>query len=454
MPSKILLISVNRCTTPYVVFPLGLAHVAGALRRAGHTVEIIDCAINGDAIEKTIGSFCPDFIGLSLRNIDDIRIRNTHFFAGELGALSKKIRSLCTTPIIVGGSGFSLFPEELLCETGADFGIKGEGEESLVRLLDDLEQHRPFGHIPGLVYRNHTTIMVNGPKPCDRSSISPPAHPDALVRFYLDKSTMLNVQTQRGCAYACCYCTYPLLEGATVRPRDHTEICEELAHIKKLGAEYFFIVDSVFNSSQAHVTGFCEELLRRNLALSWGCFLRPQGLTRELLCLMAQAGLRHIEFGSDSFCDSVLDAYGKKFTFEDIFNASEYARAAKVHFAHFLITGGPGETEETLKKGFENSKRLKKTVHFPFVGMRVYPGTPLYKQALREHALPKDTDLLPPFFYISPGLTEKKIFSLLDLFSKESHNWIVGELPQEKAKVVMQLRKIGVKGPMWEFMVR
>jgi radical SAM superfamily enzyme YgiQ (UPF0313 family) len=210
----------------------------------------------------------------------------------------------------------------------------------------------------------------------------------------------------------------------------------------------------VFNSSPEHVKGFCEELLQRNLNLSWGCFLRPQGLTREIMSIMAQAGLKHIEFGSDSYCDSVLEAYGKNFTFEDIYNASEHARAAKVRYAHFLIAGGPGETEETLREGFENSKRLKKTVHFPFVGMRVYPGTRLYERAIREHAITKDTDLLPPFFYIAPGLTEEKIFSLLAQFSKESHNWFVGELPREKVKVIEQLRTMGVKGPMWEFLVR
>jgi radical SAM superfamily enzyme YgiQ (UPF0313 family) len=454
MPSKIFLISVNRCATPYVVFPLGLAHVAAALVRAGHTVEMADCARDAAAIEEKIRAFSPDYIGLSLRNIDDNQIRNTRFLANDLCVLSKKIRTLTTAPLIIGGSGFSLFPESLLTESGADFGIKGEAEESLPRLIAALEGNNDCRDVPGLVYRDNTGIVRNETKRCADSSIVPPLLPPELAQFYIRESSMLNVQTQRGCAFTCCYCTYPLIEGTAVRPKDPAACADEIERIRSSGARYFFIVDSVFNSSPAHVTAVCEEVIRRGLALSWGCFLRPQGLTQELMNLMARAGLSHIEFGSDSFSDSVLAEYGKNFSFEDVYNASELARAAKVHYAHFLIAGGPGETEATMREGFENSKRLKKTVHFPFVGMRVYPGTPLFRRALSEGVIAPGTDLLPPFFYINPAFQKERLFSLLGEFSKQSKNWIVGDIPEHNATVVTNLRRMGVVGPLWEFLVR
>ncbi|HUI93375.1 MAG TPA: lipid biosynthesis B12-binding/radical SAM protein [Chitinivibrionales bacterium] len=454
MPSKILLISVNRCTTPYPVFPLGLAHVGAALTRAGHTVEIADCAVDAEGIGNTIKIFNPHFIGLSLRNIDDIRITNTQFFAGDLAVLAKEIRSLSKSPIIIGGSGYALYPERLLKESGADFGVKGEAEEAIAQLIAALEKKGGYENIPGLVYRNKNVIIQNAVKQCAEASVVPPLLPSNLTKFYIDKSSMLNVQTQRGCAHTCCYCTYPVIEGTAVRDKKPAAVGEELEQIKKTGARYFFIVDSVFNSSQAHVTGICEEIIKRNLNLSWGCFLRPQGLTRELTDLMAAAGLSHIEFGSDSFSDSVLSAYGKNFSFEDVFRSSEFARQARIHYAHFLIIGGPGETEDTIRESYENSKRLKKTVHFPFTGMRVYPGTPLYRRALAEHVITKDTDLLPPFFYISPYLTKDKILGLLGSFAKESKNWVIGEPPEENTKTAGKLRDRGVTGPLWEFLAR
>jgi radical SAM superfamily enzyme YgiQ (UPF0313 family) len=455
MASKVLLVSVNTCSSPYPVFPIGLSHVAAALRREGHEVEFADSMLDGaDVIEKTVTAFNPSYIGLSLRNIDDIQIRNTRFFADDLASLTARMRARTGAPVIIGGSGYSLFPVELLQASGADFGVRGEGDVAFVNLLRSLEEKTPYQAIPGLVFRGKDGVVANPPQAGDPLVIAQAFHPDRLVEFYLSKSTILNVQTQRGCASTCCYCTYPLIEGTAVRRRDMKDVCDELEKIRALGGTYFFIVDSVFNSSGSHVRAFCEELLSRNTGLSWGCFLRPCGLTQELMDLMAQAGLTHIEFGSDSFCDRVLDEYGKNFTFKDIYDSSEYARMAKVRYAHFLIMGGPGETEGTMREGFENSLRIKKTVHFPFVGMRIYPGTPLYRRALAEHAIDAQTDLLKPAFYLSPQLSEEKIFSLLSEFSRQAQNWIVGELPLEKVKVIEGLRKKGIPGPLWEFLIR
>jgi radical SAM superfamily enzyme YgiQ (UPF0313 family) len=454
MAVTILLVSVNRCASPYPVFPIGLSHVAGALRRAGHEVVIADCAADGTDLATAVGDCRPSYIGLSLRNIDDIQIRNTRFFADDLSALARTLRSVTAAPIIVGGSGYSLFPRELLAATGADFGIQGEGDVSFVQLLEAIETGAPYQSIPGLVYRGPSGIVANPQKCCSPSQIAPAYHSNRLVAFYLAKSTVLNVQTQRGCASTCCYCTYPLIEGTMARRRDARDVADELEKIKSCGGRYFFIVDSVFNSAPSHVQAICEELLGRDLGLTWGCFLKPAGLSQELMDLMARAGLKHIEFGSDSFSDRVLDEYGKQFTFGDIYDASLYARVAKVHYAHFLISGGPGETEETLLEGFENSKRLVKTVHFPFVGMRIYPGTRLYDRAVSEKVIKAGADLLHPVFYITPALCEEKIFSALSRFSRQTPNWIVGELPQEKVRVIEQLRQKGVQGPLWEFLVR
>ncbi len=85
----------------------------------------------------------------------------------------------------------------------------------------------------------------------------------------------------------------------------------------------------------------------------------------------------HIEFGTDSLSDTTLKNYGKPFTVADILEASKICNRLKIHCAHFLILGGYGETEDTLNETFENSKKIERTVFFPFVGMRIYPGTKL-----------------------------------------------------------------------------
>jgi radical SAM superfamily enzyme YgiQ (UPF0313 family) len=214
---------------------------------------------------------------------------------------------------------------------------------------------------------------------------------------------------------------------------------------------YVVIVDSIFNSSPEHVQQVCESILRLNLKMRWACFLRPAGLTADLMQLMTRAGLAHVEFGTDSFCDSVLAAYGKRFTFDDVLRSHELAWQAKVDCCHFLICGGLGETRDTLEAGFRNSLRLKDAVILALAGMRIYPGTRLHALARREQPLPPDDALLEPRYYISGALTEDEVLERLRDFSRRSPGWIVGDPPPRYVELAARLRSRGVVGPLWSY---
>jgi radical SAM superfamily enzyme YgiQ (UPF0313 family) len=452
MPSRVLLISANGYDVPYAVFPLGLAQVNAALRAAGHETRWLDCLADTEPIERTLVEFQPDFVGVSLRNIDDVAFKKRETFYGTLFALCRLIRRHSPARIIVGGSGFSIFPERLLERSGADFGVQGEGEAGLLSLLSVLERGAEYRGIPGLVFRDNGYVRANPQRPdrLDRPLLVGD-RPDRLVDFYLSRSLMLNVQTQRGCTFECCYCTYPLIEGKRHRRRPPGLVADEFAQLAARGARYVFVVDSVFNSSPAHVFETCEAILRSGVKVKWGCFLRPQGLTAEQMGVMARAGLAHIEFGSDSFSDKVLEAYEKKLRFEDIRLSAELAAAAKVDQCHFLILGGPGETAETLAETLTNSRRLPDSVVLPVIGMRVYPGTSVHERAVVEGAITPDTDLLEPYHYIAPGLSAELITRRLEDFVKTDPNWIIGEPPPSFHQLVERLRKRGVVGPLWTY---
>jgi radical SAM superfamily enzyme YgiQ (UPF0313 family) len=452
MASRILLISTNRCTTPDPVFPLGLAHLSSALRQAGHDSRSFDCQSASAPLAEVLRAYRPDGIGISLRNIDDVLIRKRETYSDGLPQMCRDIRRAHPGVIILGGSGFSIFPRQLLELSGADFGIQGEGEASLPALVSALGQGGQYHSIPGLVHRNGGEIVVNPPS---RSGpeilLTPVDRPAHLTAHYLASGGMLNLQTQRGCRHGCGYCTYPLIEGRANRRRPPEAVAEEMAQLRAAGAKYVCIVDSIFNSSPQHVVETCEALIRRRLAMPWGCFLRPQGLTAELVGLMARAGLAHIEFGSDSFCDAVLAAYGKQLTFEDILQSSELARKARIDVCHFLIAGGPAETRATLEEGFANSQRLKDAVILAVVGMRVYPGTDLLKRALSEGRIKADTDLLAPTYYLAPGLTAEAVLGQLEEFARRAPNWIVGDPDPAYRGLVARLRQRGVAGPLWSY---
>src|ERR1041385_5625888 len=160
MPSRILLINSNRCTTPDSVFPIGLAHLNAALRRAGHQCNWAD-SLAGPAIEQGVRSCNPDFIGISVRNVDDVLIRRRETYFEDLKSLTAQLRRLSSSPVIIGGSGFSIFPSELFELLDGDFGIIGEGECGLVELIAALESGGDYTQIPGLVFRRQGSIIIN-----------------------------------------------------------------------------------------------------------------------------------------------------------------------------------------------------------------------------------------------------------------------------------------------------
>lgn len=452
MRRKVLLISPNRCTVPEAVFPLGLAQVNAALEQAGHETRLLDSLADPQPLADELRTFQPDFIGVSLRNIDNVLIRKPETFFESLTTICETVRRVHPRPVIIGGSGFSIYPERLLEMSGADFGIQGEGEATFGALLAALDNGADYTNLPGLVYRCNGEIIANPQQPAALDAPAAlPLRPPGLAAHYLSLSGTLNLQTQRGCRHTCCYCTYPVIEGRTHRRREPEAVAEELVQLESLGAKYVFIVDSVFNSSARHITETCEAILRRQTKLRWGCFLRPQGLTPELMQLMKRAGLSHIEFGSDSFCDGVLEEYAKRLTFADILHSSELARQAEIEHCHFLICGGPGETLETLETSFENSLRLHRPIIMAVVGMRIYPGTALAQRALRESQIKPETDLLSPAYYVSPHLTEEAVFERLRDFARRSPNWIAGDPPPDFAHLVARLRQRGVVGPLWSY---
>ena len=102
----------------------------------------------------------------------------------------------------------------------------------------------------------------------------------------------------------------------------------------------------------------------------------------------------------------------------------------------------------TIDETFENSKKINKSVFFPFIGMRIYPGTKLHEIAIRENKITKEENLLEPKFYVSDNV----IFDTLKERAKKSgRKWI---FPDEDMTTVMnKLRQKDKKGPLWEYLI-
>jgi len=240
---KILLISANTLTTPYPVYPIGLDHVAACID-ARHRVRIEDLnALDGlNGLKHAIQEFDPDLMGLSLRNIDNTDTTDPMGFMGNYRAVVESVRQASPAPVVLGGSGFTLFPRQVLGELGADFGIVGEGER-LNLLLEALE-------LPGVIVPGGDEAAF--PPPWAGTRRARPTQPPRHLAWYLRHGAMLNLQTKRGCPFRCIYCTYPLIEGRRLRCTPPMEVARTAKALEAAGARYLYITDSSFNADVDH----------------------------------------------------------------------------------------------------------------------------------------------------------------------------------------------------------
>jgi len=449
MSNTILFISANQYADPYPVYPIGLSYLTTYLKEylPDFDISIFDLNFNtiGELKDKIVETK-PKYIGVSFRNIDDVNSLNKKFFVNQYKKIIEQIKSVSDAKIIIGGSGFSIFPELMFKTLKPDFGIYGEGEDTLLKLIKNLENNTDYSGLNRLVYQNNGQCIFNK----NESYFSDLAlnFEDQLLDFYWEKSGMLNVQTKRGCPYNCIYCTYPLIEGRKVRTLNTDKIVETL---KKLyyqkGIDYIFFTDSVFNINNKYNFELAEKIISSGIKINWGGYFTFTQLDENLLKILKKSGLKHIEFGTEAISDTTLKTYGKNFTVNDVLEKSALCNKLEIDYAHFLILGGYGETDQTVNETFENSKRIDNSVFFTYLGMRIYPGTKLQEYAIKEGVIDKDDNLLEPKYYLSKNVDYD---SLKQRARQTRRRWV---FPDEDTTIISnKLRARNKKGPLWEYM--
>jgi radical SAM superfamily enzyme YgiQ (UPF0313 family) len=447
---KILLISANSYTDPYPVYPLGVSYLFTYLKK---NLPENDYSIF-DFNRKTLADLTalltdekPEIICVSLRNVDDNNIYEKNSFIAWYCKIIETVRASSEAILIIGGPGFSIFPEQIFETLNANYGVKGEGEESLLRLIINIDKPSELKDIEGLVYRNDSGHVIVNPRKSYLSSLELSFDKD-LVGYYWEKSGMLNIQTKRGCPYNCIYCSYPVIEGSKIRTLDADLIVETLKDLYfNKGITYVFFTDSVFNISNDYNILLARKIIESGVKVDWGAYFSPHNVTREALTLFKQAGLTHMEFGTESFSDQQLKNYRKHFTFSEVLEISEIASDLGIFFAHFLILGGYGETERSLDETFENSIKIPRSVYFPYIGMRIYPHTELFRIAMAEGKIKSEKDLLEPVYYISQDINTETIKPRAMATGKK---WIFPDFEDNGFMEKFRNRKI--RGPLWEYL--
>jgi radical SAM superfamily enzyme YgiQ (UPF0313 family) len=403
---KVLLISANTERSVMPVPPVGLLCVAQAVREAGHETEVVDLMAERDPAGRLGGAverFGPDVIGLSVRNIDNQDMRSPRFLLDSVREVTRTCRALTRVPLVVGGPGYSMFPQEALSYLEADAGVVGDGEDVFPLLLERLERGETLAGLPRLALPG-LPLAADKTRPWDLDRFALP-DPDLLDRSaYTPDELWVPVQSRRGCPLCCSYCSTAVIEGRTIRKRSPVRLVRWMGRWADAGFRRFHFVDNTFNLPPSYAEALCDGITGAGLKVRWLCILHPARLTERLVRKMAAAGCRQVSLGFESGSARMLRSLNKRFGPEEVERSARLLLDHGIKRMGFLMLGGPGETRETVEESVTFADRLDLDLFKVTVGVRIYPHTLLAALAAEKGMISPGESLLRPRFYLEEGL--------------------------------------------------
>jgi radical SAM superfamily enzyme YgiQ (UPF0313 family) len=181
-------------------------------------------------------------------------------------------------------------------------------------------------------------------------------------------------------------------------------VAAEIARLARVGFRRFYFVDSTFNRPLAYALELCRRIAAQRLDIAWRCILYPHDVPEALVRALAEAGCVEVGLGFESGSVRILQAMNKQFLPGEVREISERLAEHGIRRMGFLLLGGPGETQETVEDSLAFAASLHLDLLKVTAGIRIYPGTPLARVAIREGVIATEDDLLFPRFYLTPGL--------------------------------------------------
>jgi len=399
------------------IYPIGLLCLATRISPS-HRVRIYDpnllpsSAVQRE-LEREIEIFKPDVVGLSIKYIDTTNRLDPFVFYSTVPPLITYIKQ--KNPrihMVAGGAGFSLFAGEIMNDIPLlDFGVFLEAEESFAELLDHLDAPHS---VPGIFYRESGQVRFSGRRPLPayhRGDYKKVPLLMDMAPYVRDDVQIFGIQTKRGCAFDCSYCTYPFLNGREFRLRDPMDVVDEIEFFNRdFGLSHFSFADNIFNVPLHHALAICREIIKRRLDVRWAAWCDLSEVSRDFLDVAREAGCRSMDFSPDASTQEGLHGLGKKISPEDIRRGIRLAKNEKqITFAFNFFCSHPKAGIRDVLKSFYFwigvPLVLWKRGRVSLNWIRIYPHTAIYRIAVHEGRISRSTNLLAK----TPG-TLKKLF--------------------------------------------
>lgn len=288
--------------------------------------------------------------------------------------------------IILGGPDITYNLENYL-NTGADFLIIGEGEQTTLELYEAITKGADYSEIHGIAYLENGEVMQTLTRMRMKSLKELPLPNRAAVPIekYLDawkthhgKSSM-TVSTQRGCPYTCKWCSTAVY-GQSYRRRPPNMVAAELKMLKETyNPDSIWFVDDVFSVSHKWIEKFHEEVIKQDAVIPFECITRAERLNDHILQLLKEAGCFRIWIGAESGSQKIIDAMDRRVDVDVVKTAIQKTNALNMETGTFIMVGYPGEDEKDINETIDYLKAANPT-HFTITVAYPIKGTSLYTE--------------------------------------------------------------------------
>ncbi|MFX0178507.1 MAG: B12-binding domain-containing radical SAM protein, partial [Candidatus Hodarchaeota archaeon] len=372
MGFNILLVNPNMFKDPPVI-PVGLEYLANALEQHNHNVDILDLCFSQSPEEKLTKILLKrlyNVVGFTIRNIDSLNYFNSEFFLPSIKTLIQCVKQF-NIPVVLGGSGFSAMPNEILNYFEADYGIIGPGEIIFPRFLELLKSQKPNKQIydgwqSGI---DAELIHFRGEK--------------INYSKYLSGEEIVGFETHKGCSGRCPFCISACTQTWY---KKITTIIEEIKFLVDQGYTNFRLCDSEFNSDLKFSIDFCKVLIEEKLPIKWKLFMKPYPYNEKLFILLQKSNAYSIDL--TVFSDKRIQELNN-YSYDDLDKIIEYCENYQIELTIDSHVGYPYESLESIKFMIEFFKTHRPTKVSVNPYFRVYKHTQLANLIKTDASLQK-----------------------------------------------------------------
>ena len=378
-------------------FPQGTAYIAAALLEAGHDVEIYS-----QDVHHYPETHLTEFLDKNTFDVVGVSLIAGYYQYRKIMKISEAInRSKHRPYYILGGFGPSPEPEHFLKKTGADVVVIGEGELTVVELLEAVANHSPLQPIKGIAFLAGEKVVITPRRPLiqDLETIAQPAYELFPIEYYrllrrphsTNSDFLMPVLSGRGCTFLCSFC-YRMDKGLRIRQSEG--IIEEVRFLKtNYGINHIDFTDELLMSSFSRVEELSQAIIDAKLDITWTCSGRLNFAKPDLLQLMKKSGCVFINYGIEAMDDDVLKNMKKGLRVAQVYKGIIATLEAGISPGFNIIFGNIGDSQETLNKGVEFLLKYDDGSQMRTIRpVTPYPGSPLYYDAIEKGLLKDCTD--------------------------------------------------------------